>query len=57
VCAGAGETEEGKNITEIMTDDVGFAEVSFIMELVWATADRIPRMKKTSTGSGQSQRT
>jgi hypothetical protein len=29
VCAGAGEIEEGKNITEIMIDDVGFAEGQF----------------------------
>jgi hypothetical protein len=30
-------------------------KVSFIMALVWATADRIPRMKETNTSSEQSQ--
>jgi hypothetical protein len=51
VCAGAGETEEGKNIMEMMIDDVGFAEVSFIMALVWATADRIPRISDPNTAA------
>ena len=35
------------DIAEVMADDLGLAEDSFIMALVWAKAKRKPRVKET----------
>lgn len=47
MCIGAGQVEERMDIAEAMADDLGLAEDSFIMALVWAKAERKPRVKET----------
>ena len=47
MCIGAGQVEERMDIAEVMADDLGLAEDSFIMALVWAKVERKPRVKET----------